>query len=132
MVCMLCRHAGCEGDLKENMEAIKKYIVDSVGQVDIDEIAQQISESCRADMGWEITTDQIKLHITEHMLDKKVVMSNIIRDLLRISNTTRDSCVYVDEAQNTCVDTKVLGTYLKTVDTITGIYRTVAAEKRDA
>ena len=129
---MLCRHAGCEGDLKENMEAIKKYIVDSVGQVDIDEIAQQISESCRADMGWEITTDQIKLHITEHMLDKKVVMSNIIRDLLRISNTTRDSCVYVDEAQNTCVDTKVLGTYLKTVDTITGIYRTVAAEKRDA
>ena len=129
---MLCRHAGCEGDLKENMEAIKKYIVDSVGQVDIDEIAQQISESCRADMGWELTTDQIKLHITEHMLDKKVVMSNIIRDLLRISNTTRDSCVYVDEAQNTCVDTKVLGTYLKTVDTITGIYRTVATEKRDA
>lgn len=132
MVCMLCRHAGCEGELKENMEAIKKYIIDSVGQVDIDEIAQQISESCRADMQWDISIEQIKLHITEHMLDKKVVMSNIIRDLLRISNTTRDSCVYVDEAQNTCVDTKVLGTYLKTVDTITGIYRTVAAEKRDA
>lgn len=115
------------------MEAIKKYIIDSVGQVDIDEIAQQIAESCREDMQWDLSTQQIKLHITEHMLDKKVVMSNIIRDLLRISNTTRDSCVYVDEAQNTCVDTKVLGTYLKTVDTITGIYRAVgAAEKRDA
>ena len=129
MACLLCRYSCSEGDYKECLQTVKQYIIDSVGQVDNDEIARQVTEALRRDLEWEIEEHDVKKHIAEHMLDRKVVMSNIIKDLLYISTNTRNACMYTDESNNTCIDTKVLGVYLKTVDSITGIYRSSAIEK---
>ena len=111
--------------MKENMQTIKNYIIEASGQTAAEEIACQVAQEMNANMGVEITEEQVLVHMKDHMLDRRVVMSNIVKDLLKIANTTRDASLYVDDALNTCIDTKVLGTYLKTVDSITGIYRSV-------
>ena len=111
--------------MKENMQTIKAYMIEASGQTDPHEIAFQVALSMNQSMGIEITEEQVLLHMRDHMLDRRIVMSNIVKDLLKIANTTRDASLYVDDALNTCIDTKVLGTYLKTVDSITGIYRSV-------
>lgn len=126
---MLCRYACSEGELKESMQSIKNYIIESSGQAEQTEIAFQVAKVMNEELNIEITEEQVLTHIRDHILDRRVVMSNIVKDLLKIANTTRDASLYVDDALNQCIDTKVLGTYLKTVDSITGIYRSVNFDK---
>ena len=126
---MLCRHACTEGELKEHMNSIKAWIIESSGQADEKEIAAQVARVMTDELNLPMTRDEALLHIKEHMLDRRIVMSNIVKDLLKIANTTRDASLYVDDALNTCIDTEILSTYLKTVDSITGIYRSVNFDK---
>lgn len=128
-VCYLCRHACSEGEIKENIQTIKAWILEAAGQCDAQEIASQVARVMTDELNLPTTEEQVLTHMKDHMLDRRLVMSNIVKDLLKIANTTRDACLYVDDAANTCIDTKVLSTYLKTVDSITGIYRSVNFDK---
>lgn len=129
--CVLCQQACTEGVYKESMQSIKSWIIEASGQADLEEIAEQVARvlSEELDPPLPTTPEQVLTHIKEHMLDRRIVMSNIVKDLLKIANTTRDASLYVDDSCQTCIDTKVLGTYLKTVDSITGIYRAVNFDK---
>ena len=111
------------------MNSIKAWIIESSGQADEKEIAAQVARVMTDELNLPMTRDEALLHIKEHMLDRRIVMSNIVKDLLKIANTTRDASLYVDDALNTCIDTEILSTYLKTVDSITGIYRSVNFDK---
>lgn len=127
--CALCVHACTEGPLKEGMTAIKAFIIEASGQADEEEIAHQVANVLNNEMCVECDEEQVLVHMREHMLDRRLVMSNIVKDLLNIANVTRDSSLYIDDGAQKCIDTKVLGTYLKTVDSITGIYRSVNFDK---
>lgn len=125
----MCTHACTEGELKEKMQAIKAWIIEASGQCDLAEIASQVSTVMTDELGMPITQEQVEKHIKEHMLDRRIVMTHIVKDLLTIANTTRDASLYLDDHMQQCIDTKVLSVYLKTVDSITGIYRSVNFDK---
>ena len=127
--CMLCRHAVSEGEMKNNITTIKSWIIESSGQAAPEEIANQVSRCMTEDLDLPMTPEAVLVHMREHMLDRRIVMSNLVKDLLQIANTTHSSVIYLDDSATKCIDTKVLSTYLKTVDSITGIYRSVNFDK---
>ena len=86
-------------------------------------------QTSKANLDLPMTPEAVLVHMREHMLDRRIVMSNLAKDLLFIANTTHDSVIYLDDSATKCIDTKVLSTYLKTVDSITGIYRSVNFDK---
>lgn len=127
--CPMCIHACTEGELKEPMAAVKAWIIEASGQADAEEIAAQVARVLSEELNLPCSQQQVLLHMREHMLDRRLVMSNIVKDLLKIADVTRDASLYVDDSAQKCIDTKVLSTYLKTVDSITGIYRSVNFDK---
>eukprot|EP00277_Geminigera_cryophila_P017651 CAMPEP_0179458320 /NCGR_PEP_ID=MMETSP0799-20121207/41899_1 /TAXON_ID=46947 /ORGANISM="Geminigera cryophila, Strain CCMP2564" /LENGTH=224 /DNA_ID=CAMNT_0021259511 /DNA_START=53 /DNA_END=730 /DNA_ORIENTATION=- len=62
--------------------------------------------------------------ITEHTTEQRVVLGNIMRDLVELSKVAKNSCyLECEETGKSSIDTKALGMYLKTVDQITNIYK---------
>jgi len=103
---------------------ITSYISESVGKVNIEEICEQTSENLREHCSIEESKKNIFVHITEHTTDQRVVLGNIMRDLVELSQVAKNSCyMECEETGKSAIDTKALGMYLKTVDQITNIYK---------
>lgn len=144
--CLLCVHAGGG---KEEMSEIFSYITDCCGVVHEDEIARQVAQVCGGmDPPVVLDAAQVKRHMQEHMLDQRVVMVNVLRDLLTVSSATRRLALFegvaasernvlrpgeeedvMSEAESEArqghpiLDSKAMAVYLKTIDQITGIYK---------
>jgi len=98
--------------------------------VPIHEIARQVALSLRGELHMTVGEDEVATHIESHLLDRKVVMAGVLQDLLSLARTTRDRCIATDgETGDPVIDTKIVASYLKTVDTIAGVYRSGAADK---
>ena len=94
------------------------------------EIARQVAQSLRDELSMDMSAEEVTTHIEGHLLDRKVVMASVLQDLLSLARTTRDRCVATDEETgSTNIDTKIVASYLKTVDTIAGVYRSGVADK---
>jgi hypothetical protein len=127
--CTLCAYGASEGEAKAVMETVRGFIAASAGEADVRETARQIREVLRAELREEVAEDEIVEHIQSHTLDRRVVMSNVLQDLLKLARAARDSCVVVcEESGHTSVDTKVVASYLKTVEAIASVYRSGALE----
>jgi len=57
------------------------------------------------------------------MTDQRVVMGNLLLDLISIATTTKQCCTFTSEDGVSAVDPKNLMVYLKVVDQIASIYK---------
>lgn len=106
------------------VKVITAYISDNVGKIGIQEICEQTRESLEEHCEITVTKRAVFVHITEHTTDQRVVLGNIMRDLVELSKVAKGSCVLeCEETGKMAIDTKALGMYLKTVDQITNIYK---------
>ena len=116
--CPICRFTD-GGNV--NIDSVNQYIVENISEVGLDEMVQQVVElleSCH-----HMTSDEVKEHILEHITDQRVVLRNLLRDLVSISKVVKSSSVSTcEETGCTVIDPKTLSGYLKTVETITKIY----------
>ena len=116
--CPICRFTD-GGNV--NIDSVNQYIVENISEVGLDEMVQQVVElleSCHP-----MTSDEVKEHILEHITDQRVVLRNLLRDLVSISKVVKSSSVSTcEETGCTVIDPKTLSGYLKTVETITKIY----------
>lgn len=152
--CALCRYTG--GD-KEDINFALSYIVDSMGTVDEDEIARQVVQLLSdnkkpEDTVIDVSHADVKRHIHEHMLEQRVVMVNVLKDLLSVNRSAKalalcdgvacadntedplspvqdddmsvaESEMKVSASGHKIMDAKAMAVYLKTIDQITGIYK---------
>ena len=103
---------------------ITDYIAEAVGNVALDEICAQVKSNLLQHCQTTESVNNIHAHITQHMTDQRVVLVNILRDLVELSTATRQSCVMTCEDTGAqAIDTKGLMAYLKTIDQITSIYK---------
>ena len=106
------------------VKLITTYISENVGKVGIQEICEQTRVSLEEHCDVIVSKRAVFMHITEHTTDQRVVLGNIMRDLVELSKVAKSSCyLECEETGKTAIDTKALGMYLKTVDQITNIYK---------
>ena len=141
----MCRFTD-ESDPNNRVRAVvQTYIIDNVGATDLDALCEQVVQELRAgqqDMAVDgverspaadfagLTADEVKIHVTEHMLNQNVVMTNTLRDLIKISKGARDCCIYINEdTGNQTVEPRMVQTYIKTIETIANLFRTVSVNR---
>ena len=119
--CVLCSLGGSsDAAVKE----ISSYITDSLGHVCIGEICSQTMKNLQEHCNVSESKRKIFLHITQHTTDQRVVLGNIMRDLVELSHLAKSSCIYTcEETGRRNIDVKGLSVYLKMVDQITSVYK---------
>ena len=126
--CALCELTG--GD-NEVAEAVNGYILENMGRVHLREMAVQVCEQINTIPGKRMTVEQFETHVRHHMRHQRVVLSMLLDDLLGVAGRARDACVVVDGETNAQhVDAKMLTAYLKTIDSISALYRSEALRER--
>ena len=118
--CPLCKYHGASN---ETMDDIYSYIAVSTGKVHLNEISRQVQESVKSELGITVSSENVARHIKEHMTDQRVVMGNLLLDLISIAATTKQCCTFTSEDGVSAVDPKNLMVYLKVVDQIASIYK---------
>lgn len=116
--CPVCRYTD-SGNV--TIDSVNQYIVENISEVGLDEMVQQVVELL--ENSHPMTADEVREHILEHITDQRVVLRNLLRDLVSISKVVKSSSVSTcEETGCTVIDPKTLSGYLKTVETITKIY----------
>lgn len=116
--CHVCRYTD-SGNV--TIDSVNQYIVENISEVGLDEMVQQVVELL--ENSHPMTADEVREHILEHITDQRVVLRNLLRDLVSISKVVKSSSVSTcEETGCTVIDPKTLSGYLKTVETITKIY----------
>jgi len=119
--CALCT-LGASSD--DTVKQITGYIAESLGRVAIEEICTQTRESLAEHCNISESKRKIFLHITQHSTDQRVVLGNIMRDLVELSQLAKSSCIFTcEETGKRNINVKGLSVYLKTVDQITSVYK---------
>ena len=126
--CFLCRMA--HGD-HATVNKCLDYIKDSISSVHLDEIVRQVHDVLQATDDVNMTHEDIKTHICDHMKTQKIVLHNTLKDLTHLATVTKKCCVSkpsVDATANECtsqeqVDLRMLSAYLKIIDQVVSVYR---------
>lgn len=126
--CWLCKYASNEVALKATF-----LIVENVHAMDIDVMAQQISEiialEARARFGDNVPleghdVESVRQHITQHMLHAPVALACTLRNLTGLAEQLRQQVYTVDEETGLRVlDAAQVKNYLAMVNQITTIYK---------
>lgn len=130
----MCRFTDDSDPNNKTCSIIKSYIIDNISSIDLDELCSQVVTELQNSMTdnefSSLTASDVKTHITQHMLNSNVVMTNILKDLLKLSNVARDSCTTIEQdTGHAVVNVKMLSAYIKTVETIAAIYRSNNSDK---
>lgn len=117
--CRLCEYTGC-ANLK--FQEILMYVAEHAHDVHIDGLCEQVRKSLAAEFELTVSHQQVKNHFLYHQCDQKIVLNNILRDLVPLVDVVRGNCCVTQE-NNTIVDPKTMGMYLDTVKQVMGIYK---------
>jgi len=119
--CALCSLSNSSDD---TVKTITDYIVASLGSVAISEICEQTRLNLLELCNMVELKRKIFTHIMQHTTEQRVVLGNIMRDLVELSTITKSSCIYTcEDTGRRNIDVKCLTVYLKTVDQITRVYK---------
>ena len=123
------------------MDSVLVYIVEATGQIHDDEIASQASARLATlTPAIVMSPEAVKVHILEHMLEQKIVLVHVLRDLLQVAKSVKSIAVYEavpphdDEEEDSMaletprgphqvLDSKAMSMYLKAVDQVAAIYK---------
>ena len=91
-------------------------------------VHESLVESCPMSEG--IGLDEVREHITSHMLQPGVRVACLMRSLLKLVTKLEDSTMAIDpETNQTVVDGKALSAYLKVVSEVMSMYKTGEVSK---
>ena len=111
--CVLCRYSGGSNAC---VNEVNQYILQNISVLDINEIAQQASETLSTVLELPCTPEHIKRHICEHTHEPKIVVNLLLRDVRHVIEDVRNSSRVVDAEGNVSIDQKNMLVYLKTVE----------------
>jgi hypothetical protein len=123
--CKLCEYNGC-GNYK--FAEIMNYVSENVNEVHIDELCSQVKQSLHEHLSLTLSRQEIKKHFLYHQCDQKVILNNILRELVPLVSVARCNCVVTQE-NATIIDPKSMTMYLDTVKQVMGIYKHLDAMK---
>ena len=111
--CALCRYSGGSNAC---VNEVNQYILQNISILDIDEIAQQASDTLASALELPCTPEHIKRHIHEHTHEPKIVVNLLLRDVRHVLEDVCNSSKVVDADGNVSIDQKNMLVYLKTVE----------------
>lgn len=111
--CVLCRYSGGSNAC---VNEVNQYILQNISLLDINEIAQQASETLSSVLELPCTPEHIQRHIHEHTHEPKIVVNLLLRDVRHVLEDVRNSSRVVDGEGNVSIDHKNMLVYLKTVE----------------
>jgi hypothetical protein len=123
--CKLCEYTGC-GNYK--FTEIMNFVSEHVNEVHIDELCAQVKQSLQEHLSLTLSHQQIKKHFLYHQCDQKIILNNILRELVPLVSVARCNCVVTQENATT-IDPKSMTMYLDTVKQVMGIYKHLDAMK---
>lgn len=125
--CVLCQY---HGNTAVVTKRIVTYMEDAVSNVHRDEICQQVSEELQ-NYDFDVTPDDVRVHMEQHMINKHVILSTVVSDLMGIARASKQSCMLTsDETGQPAIDPKYASIYFKAVDQLTSILRSDAFKTR--
>ena len=125
--CVLCQYHGNTAVVTKRILA---YMEDAVNHVHRDEICQQVSEELQ-NYDLDVTPDEVRVHMEQHMINKHVILSTVVSDLMGIARASKQSCMLTsDETGQPAVDPKYASIYFNAVDQLTSILRSDAFKGR--
>ena len=128
--CVLCQY---HGNTSVVTKRILAYMEDAVSHVHRDEICQQVCEELLATSDLEVSPDDVRVHMEQHMINKHIILSTVVSDLMCIARASKQSCMLAsEETGQPAVDPKYAGIYFKAVDQLTSILRSDAFKTRSA
>ena len=111
--CALCRYSGGSNAC---VNEVNQYILQNISILDIDEIAQQASDTLASALELPCTPEHIKRHIHEHTHEPKIVVNLLLRDVRNVLDDVRNSSRVVDADGSVTIDKNNMLIYLKTVE----------------
>ena len=111
--CVLCRYSG---GANACVNEVNQYILQNISVLDINEIAQQASETLSTVLELPCTPELIKRHIHEHAHEPKIVVNLLLRDVRNVLDDVRNSSRVVDADGSVTIDKNNMLIYLKTVE----------------
>ena len=111
--CVLCRYSGGSNAC---VNEVNQYILQNISVLDINEIAQQASETLSSVLELPCTPEHIKRHIHEHTHEPKIVVNLLLRDVRNVLDDVRNNSRVVDGEGNVTFDKNNMLMYLKTVE----------------
>ena len=121
--CKLCQHVGTDHPI---LEEIFNYVSDNSHQIHITELCKQVQHSLLNDVNPPIVVTELELreHFLTHQCDQKIVLNNVLRDLVDIVGVAKSNCVVISEETGLhSMEPKNTGVYLDAVKQIMSIYK---------
>jgi len=117
--CILCEY---NGNGNQMLAEIMNFIPENAHEVHIDELCSQVKRSLEEQLSVAVSLEQIKTHFLHHQCDQKVILNNILRELVPLVSVARNNCVVTQE-NSTIIDPKSMTMYLDTIKQVMGIYK---------
>lgn len=128
MPCKLCEYAGSDHPI---LQEILTYVAENAHQVHITELCAQIKPMLSDKLNIDMSVDELHRHFVSHKCEQKIVLNNILRELVDIVGVAKSNCVVVSEDTGMqSMDAKNTGVYIDAVKQIMSIYRQLDANSR--
>ena len=123
--CILCEYNG-NGNYK--LKEIMNFVPENAQEVHIDELCSQVRQNLQEHLSISMSLEQIKTHFLHHQCDQKVILNNILRELVPLVSVARNQCLVTQE-NLTIMDPKSIVIYLDTIKQVMGIYKHLDSAK---
>ena len=121
MPCPLCEYAGSDHPL---LHEILSYVTDNAHQVHIAELCAQIQPMLRDKLDITMDLPELQEHFIKHKCEQKIVLNNILRELVDIVGVAKSNCVVISEDTGLhSMEAKNTGVYIDAVKQIMSIYK---------
>lgn len=118
--CVLCQYTGGSNAA---VNGIASFVGDNIEKMKMAEMCAQIQQVL-AEANVAVTAHDVRVHVQEHISEKRVVLHSIMHDLRGLLRTTIRHSVLVDEeTQVASIDHKACALYLDTVKQVVSLYR---------
>ena len=129
MPCKLCEYAASDHPM---LHEIMSYVSDNAHRVNISELCRQIQTDLKTHLDIDMTTDELQDHFLRHKCEQKIVLNNILRELVDIVGVAKSNCVVISEETGLhSMEAKNTGVYIDAVKQIMSIYKQLEACNRN-
>ena len=121
MRCLLCEYTGTDHPI---LQEIIAHVTENAHQVHITELCAQIQPLLKDKLDIEMELAQLEEHFIRHKCEQKIVLNNILRDLVDIVGVAKSNCVVIsEESGQHSMEAKNTGVYIDAVKQIMSIYK---------
>ena len=121
MRCLLCEYTGTDHPI---LQEIITHVSENAHQVHITELCAQIQPLLKDKLEIDMEVTQLEEHFIRHKCEQKIVLNNILRELVDIVGVAKSNCVVISEETGLhSMEAKNTGVYIDAVKQIMSIYK---------